>query len=50
MQAEEMERILTMLPTSTVDKLTEAAQAEGLSRSALIRMVLIRYLKEREGS
>ena len=47
MQTEEMERILTMLPTSTVDKLTQAAQEEGLSRSALIRTVLLRYLKER---
>lgn len=47
MPTEETERVLTMLPASTVDKLTHAAREEGLSRSALIRTILIRYLRER---
>jgi len=47
MQAEEMERVLAMLPKSAVEDLDRAAIREGLSRSALIRTVLLRYLRER---
>jgi poly(3-hydroxybutyrate) depolymerase len=43
-------RAVTMLPKSIIEELDQAAIDEGLSRSALMRTVLIRYLKERKGS
>jgi hypothetical protein len=43
---EEMERVLTMLPKSIVEELDGAATKEGLSRSALVRTLVIRYLRE----
>jgi hypothetical protein len=49
LQAEEMERVLTMLPASIVEELDRAATADGLSRSAMIRTIIIRYLRERQG-
>lgn len=47
LQQEEMERVLTMLPKSVVAELDEAATAEGLSRSAMVRTLVMRYLRER---
>lgn len=42
-----MERVLTMLPQSVVEELDQAATAEGLSRSAMVRTLVMRYLRER---
>ncbi len=47
LQAEEMERVLTMLPKSVVEELDQAATTEGLSRSAMVRTLVMRYLRER---
>ena len=47
MQTEEMERVLTMLPKSVVEELDQAATVEGLSRSAMVRTLVMRYLRER---
>ncbi len=47
MQTEEMERVLTMLPKSVVEELDRAATTEGLSRSAMVRTLVMRYLRER---
>ena len=47
--AEQLERVLTMLPKSVVEELDQAATREGLSRSALVRVLVIRYLREKEG-
>lgn len=47
MQAEEMERVVAMLPKSDTEELDRAAVEEGLSRSALIRTIIKRYLRER---
>ena len=43
---EQLERVLTMLPRSVVEELDQAATREGLSRSALVRVLVIRYLRE----
>ena len=43
---EQLERVLTMLPKSVVEELDQAATREGLSRSALVRVLVIRYLRE----
>jgi len=43
---EQLERVLTMLPKSIVGELDQAATREGLSRSALVRTLVIRYLRE----
>ena len=42
-----MERVLTMLPKTVVDDLDRAAAEQGLSRSALVRTLVIRYLRRR---
>ncbi len=42
-----MERTVTMLPKSVVEEIDKAAVEQGLSRSGLIRTVMMRYLKER---
>ncbi len=47
LQTEEMERVLTMLPKSVVEELDQAATVEGLSRSAMVRTLVMRYLRER---
>ena len=47
MQTEEMERTVTMLPKPVVEEIDKAAVEQGLSRSGLIRMVMMRYLQER---
>ena len=47
LQTEEMERVLTMLPKSVVEELDQAATTEGLSRSAMVRTLVMRYLRER---
>lgn len=47
MQAEEMERTVTMLPKSVVEEIDKAASEQGLSRSGLIRTVMMSYLRER---
>ena len=47
LQTEEMERVLTMLPKSVVEELDQAATAEGLSRSAMVRTLVMRYLRKR---
>ncbi len=39
--------IATMLPRSAMAELNQAADEQGLYRSALARIVLIRYLRER---
>ena len=39
--------IVAMLPKSAVDQLDRAASEEGLYRSALVRTVVMRYLRER---
>ncbi len=39
--------IATMLPKPSVEELDRAATEEGLWRSALIHMVMMRYLQER---
>ena len=39
--------IATMLPKPSVEELDRAATEEGLSRSALIRTLIKRYLRER---
>ena len=44
---EEMERTVTMLPKSVVEAIDKAAGEQGLSRSGLIRMVMMAYLQER---
>ena len=43
---EQLERVLTMLPKSVVQDLDVAATKEGLSRSALVRVLVMRYLRE----
>lgn len=45
----EMERVLTMLPKSVVEQLDKVATSEGLSRSAMVRVVVMRYLKAQAG-
>lgn len=42
-----MERVLTMLPASLIEDLDAAAARAGLSRSAFIRTLLIRELREK---
>lgn len=42
-----MERVLSMMPKSVVVELDQAATAEGLSRSAMVRTLVMRYLRER---
>lgn len=44
---EEMERTVTMLPKSVIAEIDSAATEQGLSRSGLIRMIVMRYLQER---
>ena len=39
--------IATMLPKSAVAELNQAADEQGLYRSALARIVFMRYLRER---
>ena len=39
--------VATMLPKPSVEEIDRAATEEGLWRSALIRMVMMRYLRER---
>ena len=46
---EQLERVLTMLPKSIVEELDQAATREGLSRSALVRTLVIRYLRGKKG-
>jgi len=41
-----MERVVVMLPKSIVEEADRAATREGLSRSALVRVLVIRYLRE----
>jgi metal-responsive CopG/Arc/MetJ family transcriptional regulator len=48
MVQEDLERVVTMLPKSDLQELDRAAEHEGLSRSALIRTLVKRYLRERE--
>ena len=47
MQTEEMERAVAMLSKSDMEALDYAANEEGLSRSAMIRTLIKRYLRER---
>ena len=47
MQTEEMERVVAMLSKTDLRELDQAATDEGLSRSALIRNIVKRYLRER---
>lgn len=46
--SEELERVITLLPASIVKELDAVAETEGLSRSALIRNMVMRFLRERE--
>ena len=41
-----MERIVTMLPKFVLEELDRVAAAQGLSRSGLIRVVMMRYLRD----
>lgn len=43
-----MERVVAMLPKSVVEALDKAAAEQGMSRSGLVRTLVMRYLKERE--
>jgi metal-responsive CopG/Arc/MetJ family transcriptional regulator len=43
-----MERVVAMLPKSVVEDLDALATREGLSRSGLVRVLVIRYLREKE--
>jgi len=45
---EELERVVTMLSKSVVKEIDAAATEQGLSRSGLIRTVMMRYLQDRE--
>ena len=47
MQAVDLERIVVFLPKSAVKTLDQQAEAEGLSRSGVIRLIVLRYLRER---
>ncbi len=47
LQAEDMERVVAMLAKTDLKELDQAATEEGLSRSALIRNIVKRYLRER---
>jgi metal-responsive CopG/Arc/MetJ family transcriptional regulator len=42
-----VERVIITLPSQTLDTLTELAERNGRSRSALISMVLIWYANSR---
>ena len=42
---EQLERVVALLPKSVVGELDQAATREGLSRSALVRVLVIRYLR-----
>ena len=42
---EQLERVVALLPKSVVGELDQAATSEGLSRSALVRVLVIRYLR-----
>lgn len=48
LQTEDMERVVAMLPKSVVEALDKAAAEQGMSRSGLVRTLVMRYLKERE--
>ena len=45
---EQLERVVVMLSKSVVEELDQAATREGLSRSALVRVLVIRYLREQD--
>ena len=47
LQTEEMERTVTMLPKAVVEAIDKAAGEQGMSRSGLIRTVMMSYLRER---
>jgi len=47
LQAVDLERIVVYLPKSAVKELDAQAETEALSRSAFIRLVVVRYLRER---
>lgn len=49
LQADEMERVVAMLPKSVVEDLDGVAAEEGMSRSGLVRALVMRYLRERRG-
>jgi len=44
---EELERVVTLLSKSAVKEIDAAATEQGLSRSGLIRTVMLRYLQDR---
>ena len=48
MVSEDLERVVALLPKSDLQALDRAAETEGLSRSALLRTIVKRYLRERE--
>jgi metal-responsive CopG/Arc/MetJ family transcriptional regulator len=48
MVTEGLDRVVTMLPKTTLKKLDKAADAEGVSRSGLIRQIVIRYVRDRD--
>ena len=46
MQAVDLERIVVFLPKTAVKKLDTQAEQEGLSRSGVIRIIVLRFLRE----
>ena len=46
MQAVDLERIVTFLPKAAVKELDAQAEQEGLSRSGVIRLIVLRFLRE----
>ena len=44
------QRIMLSLPQELLDRLNDLAKEKGLSRSALIRMVLTEYARQEEAS
>ena len=43
---EKMVRLVVMLPRPVLQELERVATAQGLSRSGLIRVVMIRYIRD----
>jgi Ribbon-helix-helix protein, copG family len=48
MVSEPLRRLTILVPESDMQALEEAADSERLSKSALLRVILKRYLNERE--
>jgi metal-responsive CopG/Arc/MetJ family transcriptional regulator len=46
---EEMERVTALMPKSLLAELDQAATEDALSRSAMLRLIVVTYLRERQG-